>query len=327
MDYREIILAGYSAPNGREYLTSYFIREFRKAEKEHFSLEEFFTGCLNEIARLNNERLRPYYYQLEKRLELGIPDFEPELSLLIHTNGRYNYSLTVSDLDTIQETVLAVYESLCGGVNLLEIRLYYALPAGNNFDASGRYDKVSQREHRRFCQILNDQSFQSEIKSLSPDKIPVRLEFHLRNFVSNGGSEAAWIKHTKPLIPANITPEQKDSFLVWINNREAAGKVAAGKAAKETGPKHQYSEREREALYLFYTTDGLPSNHQLYKVFRKWCRDDYRTRSNGNAKSYNIKKSHLEAVKMRVLKERKKGYKATAKQIDNDISALTTSFH
>lgn len=63
MDYIEIMLRGYTNENDRNFLSKYFVREFKKAEKEHYDLEEFFTGLLKGIDVLKNE----YQKELFKR--------------------------------------------------------------------------------------------------------------------------------------------------------------------------------------------------------------------------------------------------------------------
>ena len=55
MDYIDIILKGYLDTNNRTYLSKYFIREFKKAEKEHYDFEEFFKGLLNGIESLKQD--------------------------------------------------------------------------------------------------------------------------------------------------------------------------------------------------------------------------------------------------------------------------------
>ncbi len=52
MDYIKIILDGYLNPDSRNFLSQYFVREQKKAEKEHFDSEEFFAGCRQAINRL-----------------------------------------------------------------------------------------------------------------------------------------------------------------------------------------------------------------------------------------------------------------------------------
>lgn len=49
MDYLEIIIRGYSIENNREHFENYFFREFKKAEKKYFEVDEFFGGCLKVI--------------------------------------------------------------------------------------------------------------------------------------------------------------------------------------------------------------------------------------------------------------------------------------
>ena len=55
MDYIDIILKGYLDTNNQTYLSKYFIREFKKAEKEHYDFEEFFKGLLNGIESLKQD--------------------------------------------------------------------------------------------------------------------------------------------------------------------------------------------------------------------------------------------------------------------------------
>lgn len=99
------------------------------------------------------------------------------------------------------------------------VRTYYAIPFNNIVNTFGN-DESGKREFAKSVKRLNDLSFQNEIKVLSPGKIVEKLEFHLRSFLRNGGEQADWIKHTKVLMPANITPEQKDVFLTWIESKE-----------------------------------------------------------------------------------------------------------
>ncbi len=50
MNYLEVVIEGIAQPNNRQYLNSYFYREFKKAEKtEFFEPDEFFNGCLMVI--------------------------------------------------------------------------------------------------------------------------------------------------------------------------------------------------------------------------------------------------------------------------------------
>jgi hypothetical protein len=49
MDYLGIIINGYFNKNNRDFLDKYFYREFKKAEKEHYEVGEFFSGCTDII--------------------------------------------------------------------------------------------------------------------------------------------------------------------------------------------------------------------------------------------------------------------------------------
>lgn len=101
-----------------------------------------------------------------------------------------------------------------------------------------------------------------------------------------------------------------------------------GSDRKPTTPtaKHQPSEKVREAIYLYYTRKILKRSDPLYKYWNKWSNDGYRISSNGSVKTYNTKRGHLLAVKMRVQAERKKNNKTVADRIQKDILALDNNF-
>lgn len=72
MNFLEIVLQGYFNENNREYLKKYFLREYKKAEKEQFfEADEFFSGCLkitdqwkNYLQNMVLERKRELYLML-----------------------------------------------------------------------------------------------------------------------------------------------------------------------------------------------------------------------------------------------------------------------
>ncbi len=66
MDYLKILLEGYCDTNTRSFFKDYLLREFKKAEKEHFSFEEVFCGFQDALTRLKNECERDYYVHLEE---------------------------------------------------------------------------------------------------------------------------------------------------------------------------------------------------------------------------------------------------------------------
>ena len=85
MDYIDIILRGYSNENDKQFLSKYFIRECKKAEKEHYDFEEFFTGLLSGIETLKKQYETPFYKR--KR----------ELYFML--NGAKNNTLKYGDLN------------------------------------------------------------------------------------------------------------------------------------------------------------------------------------------------------------------------------------
>tara|TARA_R110002012_G_scaffold154093_2_gene314334 strand:+ start:1921 stop:2403 length:483 start_codon:yes stop_codon:yes gene_type:complete len=82
MNYLEIVLQGYFNANNREFLAKYFLREFKKAEKEQFfEADKFFNGCINVIEGW------------EKHLQGRVFERENELYLMLNVakNGTMEY--------------------------------------------------------------------------------------------------------------------------------------------------------------------------------------------------------------------------------------------
>lgn len=89
--YRTIVLQGYFNENEREYLDDYFVREFKKAEKNNYSQNVFFSGCLNVLNEFNNQidklyqkQKRDYYFivsDLKSQIEKE-SDTEKKLTLM-----------------------------------------------------------------------------------------------------------------------------------------------------------------------------------------------------------------------------------------------------
>lgn len=141
LDFTELVLNGYLDTVANKNLDSYFIRQFKIAEKERFySPEEFFDYCtlvlskfrtdlenqLNErrkdiYTRLNGARNKTLRYENDNRpIELAwqetISNCEAELKnisvsdFLVHlpslTNLRYIGTLNIQDLQTIFEAIV-----------------------------------------------------------------------------------------------------------------------------------------------------------------------------------------------------------------------------
>lgn len=147
MDYIDIMLRGYSNENDRKFLSMYLMREFKKAEKEHYNFEEFFNGLINGINKLKNEyktrlyeRKNELYFMLdgakndtlkygdlkdesiEERHKKTIEYCESELSelsfenfpinLFHFTNNRYTGFLNYSEVEFIGNQIAQAFEEL-----------------------------------------------------------------------------------------------------------------------------------------------------------------------------------------------------------------------
>lgn len=66
-DYLKIVLDGIIHKNESEYLVSYFFREFKVAEKEHYQANEFFNGCL-KVAEAFEADIKKQYWDRKEEL-------------------------------------------------------------------------------------------------------------------------------------------------------------------------------------------------------------------------------------------------------------------
>ncbi|MEG1023272.1 MAG: hypothetical protein RSF34_02285, partial [Flavobacterium sp.] len=147
MDYIDIMLRGYSNENDRKFLSKYLMREFKKAEKEHYNFEEFFNGLINGINKLKNEYKTRLYERknelcfmldgakndtltygdlkgesIEERHKKTIEYCESELSeisfenfpinLFHFTNNRYTGFLNYSEVEFIGNQIAQAFEDL-----------------------------------------------------------------------------------------------------------------------------------------------------------------------------------------------------------------------
>ncbi|MFN3851029.1 MAG: hypothetical protein ACK4NY_16460 [Spirosomataceae bacterium] len=148
MNYLEIVLNGFFDNNSRNFLDKYFYREYQKAKKEHFEVDEFFTGCLDVIEQFEQyltDRVSKRFYDLclmltsakdgtlqykdlegksyeqksyetieycEHELKERRPDGIGSISFTVHlsslTNGKYIYNMTYGEVLRIK---IAIKES------------------------------------------------------------------------------------------------------------------------------------------------------------------------------------------------------------------------
>ena len=86
MNYLDLVTEGYFDENNRAFLENYFLREYKKAEKEQFfEANEFFSGCMKVIECWEN--------YLQKKV------FERKKELYLLLNGAKNGKLLYDDLE------------------------------------------------------------------------------------------------------------------------------------------------------------------------------------------------------------------------------------
>lgn len=76
MNYLQILIEGYGKESTRKILDKYFIRKYKEAKDNHYSYDEFFTGCL--------EVIHSFYSEMDRRV------FERQRELYTIINWKKN---------------------------------------------------------------------------------------------------------------------------------------------------------------------------------------------------------------------------------------------
>lgn len=139
LNYLKIVLDGYQDFNSRKFLKNYFIRQWKKAEENHYTLDEFFIGLRNvvkafeeDIKAKKAERIYKLYILINLQQEKDIPEaekenlikeFEDEIEFVKTedsefaflpgiTNRQYVGSLTGTEVKYIKDSILLAYGDL-----------------------------------------------------------------------------------------------------------------------------------------------------------------------------------------------------------------------
>ena len=76
--YKATVLRGFFDDNNREFLVEYFIREFKKAEKENYTANVFYKGCFRSLDEIKSN-LASQFHERKKELSWIISDIKSKL--------------------------------------------------------------------------------------------------------------------------------------------------------------------------------------------------------------------------------------------------------
>lgn len=171
MNYLEIVLQGYFGldyKNNREFLEKYFLREFKKAEKEQFfEADEFFSGCLKVIEGW------------EKYLQDNVFERKRELYLLLNEakNGTLSYAdLGVKTIEQErQETIEYCEEELKDvrpdGIGSISFGVHLHSLTNGRIDYNMSYNEVLQIKLSILKAFVSLQESQPQKEPLPPQPI------------------------------------------------------------------------------------------------------------------------------------------------------------
>lgn len=256
VNYRMLILDGWV--NNNEFLDNYFYREITSAESNNMPANEFVSYLRREIKGINEERLKPYYTQLnlwnryyiqeiEKGNEVNIPmpdNADGYLTPLIHlTNGKYLGHIGKSDLDYIDQSIDLALDRLTNEKALppqqTETKTEQEQPTENNFTLSTIEDWLFE-----FKEKMSENDYQILVSAL------------IKYF-----DTGTFPKILKP-IQINGRPNKK--LFGWALNRifEAKGKgvekelllFAKQNISLFTGVEFDENNISKSNLYKYFTT-------------------------------------------------------------------------
>lgn len=139
INYLKIVLDGYLDGNSRKYLKDYFKRQWKKAEANHYSFEEFFVGLRSVVKAFEEDinlrkakRINELYILISLWKEKDLPDeekakqiqdFKDEIEFVKNqdshfahlpgiTNQQYVGSLSGTEVKNIKDSILLAFDDL-----------------------------------------------------------------------------------------------------------------------------------------------------------------------------------------------------------------------
>lgn len=230
MNYLMLVLDGLVL--NRDFLSDYFYREFKKAEKEDIGWKEFLSNLEKVVKDLRYETERPYFEELsrwnkyviqqaDRGIEVDMPMPEKHdtgIPLLFLSNQKYTGHLWGSHVDYIEKSISEGCERLLREKGLFPL-YFYEIPKNIMPSEAAIVDPTKLQKIIELSQRINNLSFIAEIKSKEPENIKEYLDFHLRCYLRNNGRLEEWIKHTQEIIPDSITSLQKDVIMSWFEDK------------------------------------------------------------------------------------------------------------
>ena len=270
MNYTGIVIQGYFNENNRAFLEKYFLREYRKAEKEQFfEADEFFNGCLKVVEGW------------EKHLQERVFERKHQLYLLL--NGAKNGTLLYNDLEgknieqERQETIEYCEQELKDvrpdGVGSISFTVHLHSLTNGRIAYNMEYNEVLQIK----SSILKAfQKTQPNIEQLPPQTIENKKETEgtpktFEELFYNTDLVAPSIDILKELDPplidtdCNYIGKLKGIVCVWIDELQRQGIV-----------KH-YSDRKIFASLIPQKIKRFSIDESMFGKYQVKAENNYRT--------------------------------------------------
>lgn len=175
MNYSEIIEQGIINDNTREFLEKYFLREFKKAEKEQFfEADEFFNGCLKIIEGWENH-LQAKVHKRKSELYLMLNKAKTDKLSYAELNGK---TIEQKRQETIQYCEQELKDVRPDGIGSLTFTVHLTSLTSGRITYNMAYNEVLEIKKSIMNVFQENQKFYKIKKIISNNFIGKEYNFY-----------------------------------------------------------------------------------------------------------------------------------------------------
>ncbi len=321
MDYVELILTGYTNSNSQNFLDKYFIREFKKAEKENYSLVEFFTSCIDVYKALEENLLNQLY---KRKNELYLMKGLAESNQLTYSKND-NPTLTIEER---RANTIANCESELNRISESNYLVHLQTFTNNKFTGRLSYNDVltiGDAITKAYKNIAkSEENTQQNIKSSQMKNS--EFQFDLSNYELNTGAKFPYFKillvnNDYNIYEGAIGTNRFRYFKVPLNSN--TGKLCASFVEKYyVQNAYRHTHYEEGTFLLSACENDAIEKDKGFNAYLKYWNDCHTKEDKTNTSFHGI--IHLEALKLwyslqydkRILENEKEYINETVKEAD-----------
>ncbi len=280
MDYLQIIINGITDQNAQKHLTNYFIREFKKAKKEHYTLTEFFDGCKSVIDGWEQELKAKYYKEInehhlaiallkdgemkpakregdehktaEQRINEAVEQWEKQLAFIkdinehsLHlpsvTNGRLFGNVNIDFIENLKQTIQEAFNQI-------------SLPPLD-------LPKTNKEEYNKMFAVSKAKIYVYDAitQGTTQHHFDRDAQFDLRNYTLYDTQDE--------IIKEGTQLQYNSEFLMWLRNAHILN--------VKDFLNHHFEKTPNKTTFLDYVEYGIATSESLKdgkkELIKNWC--------------------------------------------------------